>query len=121
MFMHFGDMNLDYLCLGQKKSFPTVYNMPRPRKKIFVFHVTRPTHVKDPRTKKVFLTFWQKLVFGRVFHKINCFALFSVYSGTARSYSISDCSITCKFVKKNTTVKLELISQIIYTDYSLCH
>ncbi len=21
-------MNLDYLCLGQKKSFPTVYNMP---------------------------------------------------------------------------------------------
>ncbi len=31
----------------------------RPRKKIFVFHVTRPTHVKNPRPKKVFLTFFR--------------------------------------------------------------
>ncbi len=51
----------------------------RPRKKIFVFHVTQPTNVKNPRPKKVFLTFRQKSVFGRVFHKINCFALFSFY------------------------------------------
>ncbi len=28
MFMHLEDMNSDYLCLGQNKSFPTVYNMP---------------------------------------------------------------------------------------------
>ncbi len=28
MCMHLADMNSDYHCLGQNKSFPTVYNMP---------------------------------------------------------------------------------------------
>ena len=27
-FMHLADINFDNLCLGQNKSFPTVYNMP---------------------------------------------------------------------------------------------
>ncbi len=43
-------------------------------KKIFVFRVTRPIHVKNPRPKKVFLTFRQKSVFGLVFEHTCAYA-----------------------------------------------
>ena len=39
----------------------------RPRKKIFVFHVTRPTHVKNTRPKKSFSDFSAKIGFWPCF------------------------------------------------------
>ena len=89
----------------------------RPMEKIFVFHITRPNHVKNPRPKKVFLTFRQTLVFGCVFRKINCFALFSFYFcfyfWSARSYS--DCSITYKSViKHNCKIRINFTDQHLH-------
>ena len=40
-----------------------------------MFHVTRPTHVKNAWSQNFYLTFPQKSTFGRVFRTTNCFAL----------------------------------------------
>ena len=85
--------------LDRRRIVSTTYHiLPKAEEKNIRVSCNSTDPCQNPRPQKVFLTFRQKSVSGRVFHKIKCFALFSFYFWTA--WSDSDCSITCKFVIK---------------------